>query len=325
MIVHPQIRALRGDDTPQRLAQARLIGVLETWRAAHRLDRLGEELERLGAGEPLSALAGLGALMTPASRAAGELVGTLIRDVATELAASPFGQVLLRHYRDGVVSTLALTQAGEASLIVQAFDGQELARRDAPATVSFAPLETWYVVLAGTVHGRLIERDGSSANPARFTAQDIALAPGAALHLEGLRQTLVLDRIEGALVWLKLQRRLPGGEVTREFRLADGTPVHQAAGNPRDSRLELAAALLGRMGRTDAAPLLAAMAEEDGSPALRWQALRECLALDSAAGFAALCRIADRGADALAAPAASLRAQLIARHPELAGAQPCPA
>ena len=77
------------------------------------------------------------------------------------------------------------------------------------------------------------------------------------------------------------------------------------------------------MGRTDAAPLLAAMAEEDGGQSLRWQALRECLGLDSGAGYAALCRIAARPGDPLAAPAQALGQQLLAIHPQLAKATPC--
>ena len=113
--------------------------------------------------------------------------------------------------------------------------------------------------------------------------------------------------------------------MTREFRLADGTLAHQAAGNPRESRFELAAALLGRMGRSDAAPLLAAMAEEHGGQSLRWQSLKECLGLDSGTGFAALSRIAAQAGDPLAAPAAALRAQLLERYPQLAEAVRCPA
>ena len=145
---------------------------------------------------------------------------------------------------------------------------------------------------------------------------------------------MLLRRIAGSLVSLKLQRRAAGCGETREYDLADGTLVHQAAGTARDSRLELAATLLGRMGRSDAAPALADLATEPGSASLRWQALRECLGLDTATGFAALCRIAADAADPLAAPAGALRARLVEQHPQLAtlqsvrtgpGASPCPA
>ena len=103
--------------------------------------------------------------------------------------------------------------------------------------------------------------------------------------------------------------------MTREFALADGALIHQAAGNPRDSRVEMMLALLGRMGRSDAAPLAAAIAREPGSAGMRWQALREALALDTLAGMRALAALA---ADELHQPASALRAQLVTLHPQLA-------
>lgn len=63
----------------------------------------------------------------------------------------------------------------------------------------------------------------------------------------------------------------------------------------------------------------------DLSPHLRWQALRECLGLDSGAGFAALTGIAQRSDDPLAAPAGALRAQLLEAYPQLAEVNICPA
>ncbi len=88
----------------------------------------------------------------------------------------------------------------------------------------------------------------------------------------------------------------------REYALDTGELLHQSAGDAQESRVELALALLGRMGRTDAAPLMAEIARE-GSDHLRWQALRECIALDTATGFAALKAIAADPADSLGAPA----------------------
>ncbi|MGB3379361.1 MAG: hypothetical protein WBA55_11395, partial [Allopontixanthobacter sediminis] len=65
------------------------------------------------------------------------------------------------------------------------------------------------------------------------------------------------------------------------------------------------------------APVLADMARR-GSDHLRWQALCECLALDTATGFSALCVIARDAGDTLSDRASSLRAQLIEAHPQLA-------
>ena len=113
----------------------------------------------------------------------------------------------------------------------------------------------------------------------------------------------------------------------REYCAASGKLLHQSAGAIATSRQEATVALLGRMGRTDAAPAMAMLATGEGDMSLRWQALREALALDSATGFAALCTIARRGDDALAGQAGALRAQLLETYPELAQLEDkqCPA
>ena len=115
--------------------------------------------------------------------------------------------------------------------------------------------------------------------------------------------------------------------------LERGKLIHRAAASPAQSRYELMIALLGRMGRADAAPLLASMALGPDPAPLRWQALRECLGLDTATGFAALSQLARRAGDPLAAPAGALRAQLRESYPQLAQIEaleeaeniPCPA
>ncbi|GGC24572.1 hypothetical protein GCM10011371_10270 [Novosphingobium marinum] len=70
---------------------------------------------------------------------------------------------------------------------------------------------------------------------------------------------------------------------------------------------------------------MAAIARESGSPALRWQALRECLSLDTLAGFTVLTEIARSPSDELAPAAGALRSQLVEAHPELDEVVPCPA
>lgn len=87
----------------------------------------------------------------------------------------------------------------------------------------------------------------------------------------------------------------------------------------------MAMALLGRMGRRDAAGLLAQIASGEGNEHLRWQALRNALALDSAVGLAALEELSGRVGDALAMPAAKLHRQLVDEHPGLTRRewQPC--
>ena len=74
-----------------------------------------------------------------------------------------------------------------------------------------------------------------------------------------------------------------------------------------------------------AAPLLAAMAQEQAGQSLRWQSLKECLGLDTAIGFSALSAIAADQDDALASPAGALKSQLLETYPVLQGLLECPA
>lgn len=324
MQIRPELEALRRDDTPQRQAQARLGSVLAQWRAGPAA-LLDNELGQFGEGAELDDLPLLSALFEPGETAAEEFIAELVARFAAALGRDPLGQVPLRHYTDDLVTSLMLARGPRATLALQAIDGAGLARRAAPLSVSFPPSETVERVLAGSARADLVRVIGTRPGAADLVTAEVALAPGTAQRRDGSREALVLREVAGSLVTLKLQRRTAQGVVTREYRLADGALVHQAAGSPRDSRLELTAALLGRMGRTDAAPLLGAMAEENASPALRWQALRECLALDTATGFAALTTLARRSDDPLCGPAGALRAQLIETYPQLAGATRCPA
>lgn len=324
MLTRPELEALRRDDTPQRHAQARLVAVLAQWRAGP-ARFLEPELARFGDGAELDDLPLLSALFASRDPAATGFIAELVARLVAELGASPLGQVPLRHYTDDLITSLMLARHARATLALQAVDGAGLARRAAPVSVSFPPSETIERVLAGSARADSIRVTAQRPGGAELAVDSVELAPGTVWRRDGGCEALALREVAGGLVTLKLQRRVADGDVTREYRLADGALVHQAAGSPRDSRLELTAALLGRMGRTDAAPLLGAMAEETGSASLRWQALRECLALDAATGFAALTTLARRSDDPLAAPAGALRAQLLETYPQLAGVAPCPA
>lgn len=324
MIIRPELRALRSDDAPQRRAQTALGMAVAAWRAAPWAATAEQELARFAGGAALEDLPLLAALFTPGDPAAAEFCAGLVQTILTRLADDPLGQSPLRHFTDDTITALTILRHGTTTLTLQAIDGAGLARRPQPASAAFTPSETWEHVLAGEARAETITVAAADAHRADFARTALQLAPGVVHHRAGEREVVMLHTVPRTLVSLKLQRRSSGCTVTREYALDDGALLHQAAGSPRDSRLELSAALLGRMGRTDAAPLLAAMAEEQGHTSLRWQALRECLALDTGQGFAALSRIARRAADPLADPAGALRAQLIESHPQLAKVDPCP-
>ncbi len=325
MIVHPELRALRGDDSPQRVAQDTLIGRMGDWRNTPDVAALEAEMAHLDRGCPLADCRLLAGMFQQGGPAAADFASELVRLNLEGLAEAPLGHVPFRHFTDGVHSTLLLLRSGNVTLSLVAVDGEGLAGRPAPVTADFGPSEVWEHVLAGGADAELVERSGPENGPAVFDRRDVALQPGILVCRLARQQAMLLRGVERCLVTLRLQRRLRDAGPTREYRLDDGTLVHQAAGNVGDSRTEMIMALLGRMERAEAAPVLADIAREEGSAALRWQALRECLALDTLTGFTAFCDVARSAEDELAPTAGALRSQLIEAYPQLAEIEPCPA
>lgn len=317
MMIHPDLRALRDDDTPQRIAQEALVARVSAWREQPHVAAMLGAVKQFARGGDLSDHPELARLFAAEGNAAAELAQDLASVTASALADNWLGHAPFRHFTDDTISTLQLARSGYVTLSLVAIDGAGLARRPPATTADFSPSEVWERVLAGTARAVVIDRGTTLPDRADLSASDVPLRPGSLIVRDARSRHMRLDSVDGCLVSLRLQRRLPDAGPTREYALADGALVHQAAGTPIDSRSELMMALLGRMGRTDAAPAMASIASEPGSTALRWQALRECLSLDTATGFAALGEVARRADDELAAAAGALRSQLIESYPQL--------
>ncbi|MEP7223079.1 MAG: hypothetical protein ABI673_10505 [Novosphingobium sp.] len=320
MLRTADITALQADPAMQLRAQQGLVTALADWQAKPQVARVLGGFARYAAGAPLAEVCELGALFGGGGKAALTLVAPLVTAFAAALKDQPLGVVPLRHFHDGVLSSLMLARHDEATLTLVAIDGPGLTARPAPTSVGFAPADEWEIVLAGRGRGRLVERRGES-----LTTHTLDLAPGMALGREAEREALIFDRIDGALLLLRLQRRRDVSLPKREFALDDGCLLHQASASPRESRHEIAVSLLGKMKRADAAPLLAELAsDQTHGDSLRWQALRECLGLDTRTGFWTLSAIARAGADPLSVPAGAMRAQLLEAYPQLAEVELCP-
>ncbi len=317
MYVRPEMQALREDDAPQRQAQADLSGILKAWRSSRQGSGIEQSITAYASGTEIEHLPPLARLFEGDDPSARRLAEDFTARFTGALRAHPWGQVPVPSILDDTTATLVLASAASAKLVIKAIDGDALRLRPRALTAAFSPGETHDHVLAGSGCGRRAQIAAESDARAELIITPCELVPGTITRRDGACQSLLIDKVSATLVILRLQRRPDCGSVTREFSLADGAMVHQATANPRESRLELTAALLGRMGRSDAAPLLAAMAEEQSGLSLRWQALKESLGLDTAEGFAALTRIAGRAGDALAGPANTMRSQLLATYPQL--------
>lgn len=326
MQLHPEIRALLDNPAGLQAQQADHQSAFEDWRKSPGPRAVFDAFAVFAAGTSLSALPALSALFDGSDRAGG-FVRSLADRVLPVLADAHFGQVPLRHSVTRAATTVMLARGGNASLTLVALDGAGLALQPQAQSAAFSLAEEWDAVIAGRGIGRLVERPPlAGPTPAALAVHPLSLAPGLALGRDAVREALLVDRAEGALLMLRLQRRCAGPAPVREFALADGVQIHQSASSARESRHEIAAALLGRMGRKDAAPVLADLARDRAcGEMLRWQALRECLALDTLTGFHALTAIARHDGDGLAHAAGALRAQLIEQHPVLGSIEPCPA
>lgn len=321
MRIDPAIAALQRDPALQRQAQRTLISACEDWRAGPDVAAVVADLARYGSGMAIEACPDLAALFTTPGRAA-DLAGAMVRRFCAVLASDPFGQMPFRHAADGQVASLLLLRAGRAHLVLHAREPGQWTHDAA----GFSDEDRNEIVLAGQAEAQIVRPPSGIGAPLPVTPTGLRCGSHHALDLRST--CLQATRVDRRLVSLRLNRHAAAPAATRHYRLTDGTLAHQSAGSLRTSRQEMMLAILGRMGRAEAVPEMAALAaDRQADEALRWQALRECLALDSGAGFAALSTVARDQADPLAAAAGALRAQLVEAYPQLAAMeqQPCPA
>jgi hypothetical protein len=320
MRIDSQLRALRSDLAPQRLAQIALEAARDEWADGPALAVL-REMDQYGRGGDLRDYPSLAALFG-AEGGAAKLAGSLVEALLPKVRRHPLGQVPLRHqYKDGL-TVLQIAQRGRAALTLILYEEQE----HDPASACFTGGERHEAVLAGAADVRELELLAEEPGKAAIDCRTRRVVEGEVMQCEGFAHTRQVQRVYGRLVVLRLSRTEENPPETRQYSLDDGRLLHRASGCRAESQREMATALLGRMGRRDAAPILGDLAQQ-GSPHIRWQTLRECLALDAFAGFIALSKVAADPEDPLAVPAGALRAQLLETHPQLAQIEEaeCPA
>ena len=326
MTVDPRIEALREDADAQRVLQQAIAQALAECGTAPGFDAVRQALARYGAGAPLDECPALEALLREggAGRAA---IGALIARLLRLQREHPLAQLGFRHRSQAGFHELQLATRGRAVLGLALFT--QGACEPGPDAATFVDAERHEVVLAGRAEIAELLIDSESVGAARIAQHRRRIGPGDRLRSDGPRSALVVRRVTAPLLVLRLDRRAAAPGPTRRYALPSGELLQRASGSREESRMALMAMVLGRMGRRDSVPTLLRLAEADSgmSPASRWDMLRECLALDPAAGFATLGRIANDGRDPLAEAAGALRGQLADRYPRLGEQErePCPA
>ncbi|QUL39230.1 hypothetical protein [Erythrobacter sp. JK5] len=313
MHVHPAIAALRSDPASQRRTQAAMADTLRTWREASWQREIAADLARYAAGAVLTDCAAVSALLGDRGAACAFVAGwsaPLIEALNRyPLAEVPFGYRHTKGY-----STVQLLSAGGATLGVSAYERQPGGAE--PRTALFVDRESSELVLAGTARGashRLVDDGTVETSTETWRSGDRI-----AMHYRRARQIVA---VEGALLVLQLSRTPRTPRPTRQYRLADSCLLKVASGDRQASRDLMALAVIGAMEHPAG---LAAMQQvcADGArdPDVRWEAVRQALALDPAGGFALLSGLAGCPTDPLFNPALRLRAQLAEAHPHLAEA-----
>jgi len=322
MQVHADIAALRSDRAPQREAQTAILAAGEAWAAEPGAAQFQAELEAYGKGAPLEACPVLEAMFTGSGEAA-RLMDLLVKHYCRAIGENPIGHPPFRQGFDGVSTSILLARSGRAQLMIQAREPGEM---DNPGYV-FCDATRFDAVLGGEAQARIVRIAERRDDAARFNAEPLALRAGHRLAFDLSSEALLIDSVQTRFVVLRLLRTAEEPQPGREYDAATGKLLHQSAGRIGTSRREAIIALLGRMGREDAAPEIARIAKGEGDPSLRWQAMREALALDMAQGFRALAAVARRTDDPLARQAGALRARLLEAHPQLSKleADQCPA
>lgn len=321
MQIDKALRMLRGDIPAQHSAQTAMEHALAKWNSSLAARALQNELGRFGEGAPWESCPALVAL-TRSRTSAAEVLEPLVGGIVEVLGTHRLAHVPLRHQYSHGVAMLQLVQAGPAVIALLAYE--EASAVSQPQSVSFSDVERHEIVLAGAADLRIADLVEETRDRGAIDCRPRRVIAGEAMHF-GPDSARIQERIFGRMVVLRIARSPLRPGPSRAFSLDSGALLRRASGDREESRREMAMAVLRRMGRSDAAPLLAELALE-GSEHFRWQALRECLALDSATGFAALTRCANQPQDSLAPHAGTLRAQLLETYPQFAAprrTEPC--
>lgn len=206
--------------------------------------------------------------------AIAEMAASPGRGVAVPVHAGK-GVASLRLYRDQDIAYSLMLHDRRAAPGEQ--DGQVQ-----PISISFTGGWSRLTVVGGgpalaTRYRRVSDDDGE---PLRREDGRETLVPGRSITLANATEVLRFDSIAHDMATLRLTVRDPQCEQVRMFDAVTGRALGLRQAREEDGRARMLMTLLRSLRRGDAVPAIAATMAE--SPAdLRWETMRECLALDA--------------------------------------------
>lgn len=301
MHVHPDIAALRGDEAAQRRIRARMASARSAWQAMPQVEGLAAALSAYGKGAPLAQCLTLERAMTDHASATG-LVSIWITELVEALREEPLGEVPNRYRVATGLTSVQLLKSGRATLSLLAYE-RPVSDPAPPQTALFQDRETHEIVLAGAARGTFHSLDESGW----ISTSECQWRSGDSIHCPDNRHVRQVVAAKRSMLLLQLVRLPETPRPSREIRLADGKQVHCASGDKAASQRFMALSVLGALDYKPAIDTFEARALDRSEDAeVRWEAVRQALAMEAARGLELLERLKGDASDPLARPATDL-------------------
>lgn len=314
MHVHPEIAALRGDHAAWRRVQGGMEATLQEWHSLPRVAAIRRDLDAYAAGSDWGECLQLSALLRDHLQACG-FVDEWSRRFIGALGAHTLGEIPFRYRSAGGLQTVQLIQSGGATLSVVAYEPVASPPDGSPNSAVFADRESREIVLSGVAKGAFYELSGP--NQAVECASQNWRA-GDQISLKNARFARQVESVQQTLVMLQLTRLPDRPGPSCEIRLDNGAALCSASGDKAASQRLMGLAVLGSLESRSAIPAMKRCSlDRDEEEAVRWEAVRQLLALDTQRGLAVLDELLTRTGDTLNGPAMALREQLKSAYSQL--------
>lgn len=241
-------------------------------------------------------------------------VNAIFAPMIETLARHPLADPPVKISRDALRTSVLIHDCPVASLTATILSAQALVEAAPPATIVVAGRLSVMRVHQGG--GAVLRRwraapvrdDFSLAGAGRCRAlPPIALEDGAVIRLDGRTDAMLITDAQTDAVTLTATIRLGAAPVMREYARDDGRPLRAATLDEGAARSQMLLTLLRASGRRDAGAAFDA-ATRDPAFFVRWDAMRQWLAIDADAAAPRLAEMVrvDPNADIRAAATATL-------------------
>lgn len=298
-----------GDELRRDLIAARTRAAADwrDWRCSPPVRRMRQGWASVRCGEDAAAHAEA-MLSDPA------WVDALVVPMVRTLGDHPLADPPVKVSRDALRTSVLIHECPVASLTATILSAQALAALPLPASIVVAGrLSVMRVHRAG---GAVLQRWRTAPVRDEFTLATagpcralppVALEDGAVIRLDGRTDAMLVTDSQTDVVTLTATIRLGAAPVMREYARDDGRPLRAATLDEGAARSQMLLTLLRASGRRDANAAFEA-ATRDPAFFVRWDAMRQWLAIDADAAGSRLADMAtgDPHADIRAAATATL-------------------